>query len=405
FTPRYAFMVIMSCGIAILGLLQSSAAVVIGAMLISPLMGPIAQLGFSLCVVDFRMMRRALTALIVGVALALAVAVCVVWVSPLREPTSEILARTQPTLFDLMVAVFSGLAGGYAVITRKGEAIVGVAIATALMPPLAVVGYGLAVRDMGIAGGAFFLFMTNLLAIAFSMTLIAKWYGFGVGNSPKNTAWQAGVIAGTFILLAIPLGVALQRIAESSWITKQARVEIQSYLDPLGGSIEHLKVERRDDRVYVSVLTMVPKYLQNASESLQARLERRYKRETVVQVRQTLEANDSLLRDRADLDELRAHVDSLNQQVTDMQLQSETGIASRIHDLLAYRFGETAIDVQDRKVTVHLTTAAALDELEVHRLQVALTEAEPGWTFEVLPAMHGPDVAPAGTVAPPREGQ
>lgn len=183
-TPRYLFMTMMSCGIAILGLLQSLAAVVIGAMLISLLMGPIMQLGLSLCVVDFRLMRRALTASAAGVALALFVSILVVKVSPLREATSEIMARTQPTLFYLMVTVFSGLAGAYAAITRKGETIVGVAIATALMPPLAVVGYGIAVGSGAIAGNAFFLFMTNLLAIALSVALVAKWYGFGAQNSP-----------------------------------------------------------------------------------------------------------------------------------------------------------------------------------------------------------------------------
>ncbi|WP_266171111.1 DUF389 domain-containing protein [Dyella subtropica] len=130
-TPRYASMAVMSCGIVILDLLQSSAAMVISTVLISPLMGPIVQLGFFLCVVDFRLMRRALLALVVGVGLALLIAICFVWVSPLREPTCEILARTRPTLFDLLVAVFSGVAGGYVVITRKGEAIVSVAIATA----------------------------------------------------------------------------------------------------------------------------------------------------------------------------------------------------------------------------------------------------------------------------------
>ena len=164
--PRYAFMTVMACGIAILGLLQNSAAVIIGAMLISPLMGPIVELGMGLATFDLRTIRGALKTLAVGIALALAIAMAIVWLSPLKEATGEILARTQPTFFDLLVAVFSGLAGAYATVTRKGETIVGVAIATALMPPLAVVGYGLAVANWNVAGGAAFLFMTNLLAIA-----------------------------------------------------------------------------------------------------------------------------------------------------------------------------------------------------------------------------------------------
>ena len=128
---RYALMVTLACGIALLGLLQNSVAVIIGAMLISPLMGPIIALGMSLATFDFASMRRALKTLATGIALALAIAIGIVLVSPLQEATPEILGRTEPTLFDLLVAVLSGIAGAYATITRKGETIVGVAIATA----------------------------------------------------------------------------------------------------------------------------------------------------------------------------------------------------------------------------------------------------------------------------------
>src|SRR5690606_18944209 len=211
--PRYAFMTVMSCGIATLGLLQNSAAVIIGAMLISPLMGPIIELGMSLATFDFRSLRASLRTLAVGLTIALLTSMALVAMSPLQEATTEILARTEPTLFDLLVAVFSGLAGAYATVTRKGETIVGVAIATALMPPLAVVGYGLATGNGNVAGGAFFLFMTNLLAIALSVTIMARWYGFGREDSPKQTAWQATLIIGTFLLLSVPLGLALREIA------------------------------------------------------------------------------------------------------------------------------------------------------------------------------------------------
>jgi uncharacterized hydrophobic protein (TIGR00271 family) len=188
-SSRYGFMVSMSCAIAILGLLLSSPAVVIGAMLISPLMSPIMSLGFSLSVLDFKQMKKSLEALVCGIIVALTISWLIVMFSPITDATPEILTRTQPNLFDLLVAIFSGLAGGYAVIKRKGETIVGVAIATALMPPLAVVGFGLATSNMSIAKGAFMLFMTNLFAISLSVTLMTKFYGFGGEHSPKHTAW------------------------------------------------------------------------------------------------------------------------------------------------------------------------------------------------------------------------
>ena len=178
-SPRYAFMIMMSAGIAVLGLLLSSPAVVIGAMLISPLMSPILGLGFSLTLFDFAEMRRSLTALAIGSALAVLFTALIVLASPLKAPTAEILARTRPNLFDLLVALFAALAGTFAIIRGRGETITGVAIATALMPPLAVVGYGLATWNMPVLAGSFALFVTNFVTIALSATIMARFYGFG----------------------------------------------------------------------------------------------------------------------------------------------------------------------------------------------------------------------------------
>ncbi len=136
-----------------LGLLLSSPAVVIGAMLISPLMSPILGLGFSLALFDFAEMRRSLTALAIGSAAAVIFTVVIVTASPLKATTAEILARTRPSLFDLLVALFAALAGTFAIIRGRGETIVGVAIATALMPPLAVVGYGIATWNLPVLAG------------------------------------------------------------------------------------------------------------------------------------------------------------------------------------------------------------------------------------------------------------
>jgi len=136
-TGRYIFMTVMACGIAILGLLLSSPAVIIGAMLISPLMGPIMLMGFSLAILDLAALRQSVISLAIGTAVALGTSFLIVLISPLTENTSEILARARPNFFDLLVAVFSGLAGGYAVIHRKGETIVGVAIAAVVFLPTA----------------------------------------------------------------------------------------------------------------------------------------------------------------------------------------------------------------------------------------------------------------------------
>ena len=110
---RYIFMIVMSCAIATLGLLLSSPAVIIGAMLISPLMGPIMLFGFSLSELKLSFLRKSAVSLVVGVLSALLISILIVKLSPLTDPTPEIVARTRPNFFDLLVAVFSGLAGGY----------------------------------------------------------------------------------------------------------------------------------------------------------------------------------------------------------------------------------------------------------------------------------------------------
>ena len=184
---RYGILTALSCAIAILGLLLSSPAVIIGAMLISPLMTPIMLFGFSLATLDQRLVRQSLTAIAVGTLLAIVQSMAIVWLSPLKSATPEILARTSPNFFDLLVAIFSALAGAYAVSQRKGETIVGVAIATALMPPLAVIGYGIATRDWAIFSGAGGLFMTNLLAIGLTASIVAKVFGFGAHNASRTT--------------------------------------------------------------------------------------------------------------------------------------------------------------------------------------------------------------------------
>lgn len=312
--PRYAFMVMMSCGIAVLGLLQNSVAVIIGAMLISPLMAPIVELGMGLATFDFRTVRGALRTVAIGVALALAMAAAIVAMSPLRDATPEILARTAPNLFDLLVAVFSGLAGAYATITRKGETLVGVAIATALMPPLAVVGYGLALANWHVALGAAFLFMTNLLAIALSVTVVGRLYGFGGQDTPNQTAWQAALIIGTFVLLSVPLGLGLRRIAWQS----QAQVTVRSMLDAeaarVSGRITGLRIDdaiKRDGLVVDAVL-MLPAHVPGLVDAWNTRLRDALGRPVTLRLREVLTTSDAAVaQEQATLAELRESVEQL----------------------------------------------------------------------------------------------
>lgn len=274
---RYAFMTMMSAGIAVLGLLLSSPAVVIGAMLISPLMGPILGFGFSLALFDFRELRRSLKALAIGSVAAIAFTAAIVAISPLQAPTAEIVARTRPNLFDLGVALFAALAGSFALIRGRGETIVGVAIATALMPPLAVVGYGIATRNVPVAAGAFALFATNFITIALSATMMARFYGFGHHLSRRQSWMQTIVLILVFVAMAIPLGVSLNRIGREALAVSQARTLLtETYGD--AARITQLDIDFTADPMVVRAVVIAPRGSTRSSsavrQSLQARLGR-----------------------------------------------------------------------------------------------------------------------------------
>ena len=139
-TKSYMLMCALAAGIATLGLLQSSTAVIIGAMLISPLMGPIASMGFGFASFDGHQIRDSMKVVAVGAVIGVLTGVLLTLLSPISNATPEIIARTEPTVLDLAVAIISGIAGAYATVQQKGATAIGVAIATALMPPLATVG-------------------------------------------------------------------------------------------------------------------------------------------------------------------------------------------------------------------------------------------------------------------------
>ncbi len=178
----YWIQVLFAAGIATLGLVLNSPAVIIGAMLISPLMGGILANGLALAAGDVILAMRSLLNLLLSCFVAISFAVLLVTLLPFKEITSEILARTRPNILDLVIALFSGAVGSVAICKEpKGVAtsIPGVAIAVALMPPLCVVGYGIGVaislnsaQGLQVASGGGLLFFTNLVAITFTAMLV-----------------------------------------------------------------------------------------------------------------------------------------------------------------------------------------------------------------------------------------
>ena len=161
------WILIFAIFMASLGLNVNSTAVIIGAMLISPLMGPIMGVGLSVGLNDFELMKRSLKSFLITTAFSVTTATIFFLFTPIAEAQSELLARTSPTIYDVFIALFGGLAGVVALSTKeKGNVIPGVAIATALMPPLCTAGYGLASGNLVYFLGAFYLYFINSVFIS-----------------------------------------------------------------------------------------------------------------------------------------------------------------------------------------------------------------------------------------------
>lgn len=203
------WILIFSIIICSIGLNTNSTAVVIGAMLISPLMGPIMGVGLALGINDIELMKRSLRNLGIAVGMAIAASTIYFFITPLREESAELLARTSPTLLDVLVAIFGGATGILAGSRKeKNNVIPGVAIATALMPPLCTAGFGLATGEITYFFGAIYLFLINSIFISLATTLVVRYLKYPVRKLPdlekeKKTKRWIAIVLSIFILPSV----------------------------------------------------------------------------------------------------------------------------------------------------------------------------------------------------------
>ncbi len=274
----YWLEIFFSAGIATFGLVESSPAVIIGAMLISPLMGPIMATGLSLAVGDLYLGVKAVLNLVASIVVSIALSGFLVWLLPFHSATAEIVARTNPNLLDLGIALFSGLAGSVVVCRGGGEgatALPGVAIAVALMPPLCTMGFGLGSGvKTEIMGGAGLLFLTNLVAIVASAFVIfllvqvrtpevEKLVLASPGDEPLarflshrglarimatggQLRWRILMILILLGAIAVPLRRALLQVANET-LTRTTVQEDLKRLIPSGGVVSQQVTVGKDD--------------------------------------------------------------------------------------------------------------------------------------------------------------
>ncbi|MDY6873476.1 MAG: DUF389 domain-containing protein [Chloroflexota bacterium] len=241
----YFFFVVLSGAIATLGLVNDSPAVIIGAMVVAPLMSPILGVGMGSITADAKLAQNSLSALVRGALISILLSalltlanVYLPFVPSLSEIPHEVLTRTQPTPNDLVIALAGGLAAAYALAQPQlSAALPGVAIATALMPPLSVIGIGIALGRWDIAGGAALLFLTNAVTIAFAATLVFFLEGFSPkykmeeGKLPR-TLTVAAILTAVLLILLIFVGARSVTLAqENRLINNIVQTELQEMND------------------------------------------------------------------------------------------------------------------------------------------------------------------------------
>ncbi len=270
-TPDFDFflLVVLSSVIATLGLLTNSAAVIIGAMLVAPLMSPIIGIGEASLTGDARLFRDSGVALARGAFLAILMSVFLTWGNrflpfvTLQELPTEVLSRTRPSPIDLTIALAGGMAAAFALAMPSiSAALPGVAIATALMPPLCTVGIGIAMGRWDVAGGALLLFLTNAVTIAFAGMLVF----FALGFAPKREAGrrvpQALVIsAGFTLLLLVPLSFLSASFFREATENRQINTVMNEEIAKYGAELTNLQVVPEGETLYMTVTLRVAEQL------------------------------------------------------------------------------------------------------------------------------------------------
>ena len=302
---NYWLGIIFSAGIAALGLVLNSPAVIIGAMLISPLMGPIMATGLALAAGDLYLAAKAMANLTASVSLAIAISAFIVWLLPFHSVTAEILARTNPTLLDLGVALFSGLAGSVAVCRVGGgdgvTTLPGVAVAVALMPPLCTVGFGLGSGvNTRIMGGAGLLFLTNLVAIVASAFVVFLLTGMNarelraemedsrkgellaqrLSQRPLSRAflnggqlrWRILLLVVLLGAIALPLRTAFRQVASEAIVRGAIQDVVKSLLPPGALVSQQVEVGRESVAVRLIATRVIPDdKIQEAERAIEKR--------------------------------------------------------------------------------------------------------------------------------------
>jgi uncharacterized hydrophobic protein (TIGR00271 family) len=289
---NFYVLIVLSSIIAALGLLLSSPAVVIGAMLVAPLMSPIMAISLGIVLGDLRLIRIAGETTLKGVALAVIIGAFIGLLSPLRAITPEMFARARPNLLDLAIALASGMAGAYALARKDvSAALPGVAIAAALVPPLATVGLALTLGNARIAGGALLLFLANIAAIGLAGGVVFLLLGIRPYTSGARSRQQLrrrlAISLLLVLLVAIPLGVILMGSVRTATQQRVVETALGEYLTARNAELVEFEIEQVEDELLVvavvrSTETLEQQAIDELAQTLRAALRQRVGLDVVV---------------------------------------------------------------------------------------------------------------------------
>ncbi|NEQ32685.1 MAG: DUF389 domain-containing protein [Leptolyngbya sp. SIO4C5] len=244
---NYYMLMFLSGVIATLGLLANSSATIIGAMIVAPLMGPIIGMAFAVAMGNRRLLKRASFSMVTGVLLNVLTAMLITYLVGLDTLTTEVQVRMQPTLIDLGVALAAGAAGAYAKARKHiSDALPGVAIAVALVPPLSVIGIGIASWSRTVAVGSTLLFLTNLASVIFcgALVFLAQNYG-SLNRAQRGLTVSVLVLA----LLGLPLGFSFRDLVIKERTRARLNQLVRQRTSTLNNvDIENLTVQRQPGR-------------------------------------------------------------------------------------------------------------------------------------------------------------
>ncbi|MEL7374756.1 MAG: DUF389 domain-containing protein, partial [Pseudomonadota bacterium] len=313
----------------------------------------------------------------------------------------EIAARTQPNLFDLFVALFSGMAGAYAMIRGQAGAIVGVAIATALMPPLATVGFGMATLNWTAFSGAMLLYLTNLVTIALTALAMARIYGFRSSLTARQTRYQNFVVIAVFAGLVVPLAFSLSQIAWEARAQGAIRGEIQeTFVDD--SAIDNLTVDFRSTPIVVSATIFTPELRNDAEveQELSRALKTRLNRDFTTRITQIKVTKDPSAAERA---QLAAANEQINQNAA-LEERSRA-LASRLALVAGVSEDDVTVDPLRKRATVRATPIDGASMAVYQEFEKRISATEPEWTIELMPPRADlPLVIAFGEEGPTPEG-